>query len=396
MDRDQMEQVTTNLKVKGLKVKANDNVKVKTDLMADDKIKAKVTTGYSNPLEFKNVLKETGTDTLTRINRIRRLADGGNVEAALWYAKILMAGQWDKSRMTRDLIAGTLLPATSDPTQDPYLLYQRDQYKAISYLFIAASCDISTEDVNESRGILAYCQTKQNIGYKYSGAQDALHKNFYQDLQQRNGYIDPQHAPFLSWPYSRPVVEDPRTSLIVKLNAAMAKLSRKQLQITMLYSSVFLIVLLFNLHKHELFLIIPSNLFFVILPLYIFDRLYHKYGVIGGMPCCQCAKFREAYQLHVERMLPGRKFEPYPFDTVPFFIRNLTTIKSFYFLFILFSSITAMLFSLKNDYILICLLSLFLGSSISLILERTGWYNEICVKLCENLKEMESDPLQQV
>lgn len=288
---------------------------------------------HINKAEFEATLEII--ETSAKLQRMRTLADYGNVQAAWYYGNILLIGGWDERRMEVDYLRGKLLPETSDPRQDPYLLLPRDQYAAVHYHKIAASFpeDKQVDEISYSRGILGYCRKKIDIGYYGKGKYDLFSVKILEDYSSAAKPENVGSNPFIPYPYKRPEVKNSKTKIFGCLASMILKkvYSAMLITICLLFSFSFsMIILSVKIDEDYMTALITFNLIVLItvfIPLIIAIFVCKKYGINESMPICSCAVIKKSYQKHFDRLPEDCRTGADSFADTPLFIRNFHHIK---------------------------------------------------------------------
>lgn len=293
---------------------------------------------YADEVQFKAAIRLK--DTRLLINTIAGLADSGEVNSAEIFANLLLFGVWDVERIGFDMARGTLIPVPNDPgVMDPYLVLPRNVMRGVEYLRLVADQRINTPAVSEARNILRYLQEKGLAGFTagkvtyYSNGDLPPWIKKKLDENTGNAAGPGLEGGFVQLPNVRPEVENPKTRHF----AHMAKKLRDR---CMYHSAgaaslVFLFfVSLFFKGTFDLKLYIKVALVLVALyfgPLGIFAYFCNKFGVQEKMPVCCCDKIREAHEKALSKLPAECRLGPSPFDSAPFYVRNLLHIKQFFY-----------------------------------------------------------------
>lgn len=305
---------------------------------------------YVNKPEFEaaSVIMQSAA----RISRMRALADAGNVQAAWWYGNLLMNGGWDTTRMEIDFLRNKVLPETPDPRQDPYLIVPRDQYAAVAYHKIAASYpdDKLCTEISFSRGILAFCRTKTDIGYYGNGQLDRFQVAFFEAMEKNADPKDRQANPFIPFPFKRPEIENPKTKMFTHIANSVYRRTILQLCLSGFYEVLFSFIL-GDMYPTDWILNLLSfnGLYFVVNMVPLFWTLFIAsfYGMKRSMPICSCALARKAHKDSIDQLPPDcRMGDKDPFETTPFFVRNSLTLMYALFVAYLFISFVSVYFSI--------------------------------------------------
>lgn len=303
----------------------------------------KTSSPYVDELAFKN-LKEI-QDLKSKIDALGELAGKGEVHAAASYGEILLTGVWDEKRLYIDSVRGTLLPAQKDPkTIDSYLILPRDPLRGVAYLTLAADFKQKGKviaAVIRARSVLRYLQRKGLAGlpagritYKESAIDLPAYEAEKFDEAAKVATVAELENGSPQQPDTRPQVQDLNTKHFAHL-AAVGK-DHINLQFYFcLISTVILCIWLFTSRNDfgyvKLLKLLGFTIVFYLVPLKLFDYLIDLYGSKKRMPFCSCKKIREAHQMALNKLPVDCRMKMNPFNSAPFFIRNLLHIKEFYF-----------------------------------------------------------------
>ena len=291
-------------------------------------------TPYINKAEFELVLDII--ETSAKFQRMKALADSGNVQAAWYYGNVLMIGGWDESRMDVDYLRKNILPETPDPLKDPYLLVPRDQYAAVHYHKIAASFpdEKKANEIKYSRIILEYCRTKADIGYDGTGNPDRFYMKSFENYAKAASPENVKANPFIPYPYKRPEVKNPKTKIFECLASRMLN----RIYIEILGAGKLISILSFEymilcIKRKENLISAPLITFnlitfmTIIVPLLFALFICKKYGINESRPICSCAIIKKSYQNNLDRLPEDCRTGADPFLETPLLIRNFHHIK---------------------------------------------------------------------
>lgn len=288
------------------------------------------------------------------VERLKFLADRGNVQACSTYGTFLMFGAYDAYQMELDFASGKLLPAPVNPRQDPYLIMQRDQYRAIEYIRKAACFDaVSCHEVLVASGIMAYCRRKNPaVGYSPSRfCNDFIVTLYYDKLVKTASPAELAADPLMPVPFVRPAPQHPVNRLF---NNYILDLQKYTLYKTYLLAILAIIAITLMLTHRN----VEGARLEVLLPIFIvaIDELPFVWesvltrGTTG--PHCSCPEMKQAYELRMSRLPAECKKGPGHYETASIITRNFHHIFQFLNLLLLIIPFALITFKfIKIDFI---------------------------------------------
>ena len=237
--------------------------------------------------------------------------------------------------MYNDLARGQLLPATPDPDNDPYLIVKTDQYLAVEYFKFCAKAPIQFApiEVVYSCCLLEYIQKRVDIQYHETKSTGHDYDIYWDIAIETASEADKARNPLIPYESKRPFVANLKK--IIFINAAADAKSRA------IYISYFFLAIVAFLSLSlwmggdGFVAVIKLNIFgffFFTLPLLIFSYICQVYGIDKSLPICSCSKMRAAYKSAFGDLQEEcRISDQDPFETTPFVIRNIQTIKQVLF-----------------------------------------------------------------
>lgn len=260
--------------------------------------------------------------------------------AADIYGDLLMAGVWDTIKMEVDRIRGQTVP--SGPS-DPYLILPRDPLRAVEFYKQAAGGNEDCEARDRARSKLAYLQKKGLAGFAKNSAvtypSTKRLKTTLTEFLDKNA-VSFKGGPFVPLPNVRPNIPDSKTFLFRRLALNMRNRCFLQMIIVELIAT-FGFVYSFWSNAALLFGFVTSGIF---LPLLIFANINHYYGVLEGMPVCNCPVIVNAYELSVKHLPLDCRREGNPFETTPSYVRLSHFIKIlFFWVYAIFAAVRVVL-----------------------------------------------------
>lgn len=291
-------------------------------------------TSYEDAKEYEKALSIF--DGTKQIFHMKQIADKGNVQACYWFAEVLMQGGYDITRMELDFVRKGLLQRTSDPTQDPYLIVPRDQFKALEYYKKCSNLAGSTVEAIKSGGLLAYCRAKKidtEPGLKRKS--DAFCVKQIESSIKKASPQDLASNPILPCPFKRPEIFHPRSKMFP--NFATNLNTTNSIEFLVFFYTLFVAAFIDFFRNNLIFVAFRNYLnlvfFLFILPGIWFSIINYFYGIHQRMPLCSCPLMRKAYALRQEALpedCRDSSEQDSPFVQTPWPIRNLYSARLVY------------------------------------------------------------------
>lgn len=300
------------------------------------------TDSSANNLSVKEILN---FNTLDKVKRFEALAETGGIRASYYYGEMLLKGVWDEGRISKDQLAGTLLPLPSNPDEiDPYLVLPRDPVRAVGFLRRAAEYPSGDwmYEVRRARGLLNFLQKNNLAGFpeihdKFScppGSNlDAKEKKFLLS-NAKNCSQEKGASRFVCARNVRPAIK-PKSDLFQRIGRRVRNRCLLQILITFAILYVpFVIVLLIpktGIDRLIFYQLFAFEFVLFIVPLSFFALIAKMYGVSRWAPLCSCDLIRKAHEAVKQDNPTDFEIRRDPFRSTPFFVRNSIRIKQILF-----------------------------------------------------------------